>query len=109
MSEGEPRPTLIVADQVEKEYRTGAEPVRVLKGVTLTVQAGELLAIVGASGVGKSTLLHILGALDRPTNGRVLFRDQDLFARTDAELTRFRRLEVGFVFQLYNLLSEFTA
>jgi lipoprotein-releasing system ATP-binding protein len=109
MSEAEPRPTLIVAEQVEKEYRTGGEAVRVLKGVNLTVQAGELVAIVGASGVGKSTLLHVLGALDRPTAGRVLFRSQDLFARTDAELTRFRRDEVGFVFQLYNLLSEFTA
>jgi lipoprotein-releasing system ATP-binding protein len=109
MSEPEPRPTLIVAEQVEKEYRTGGEAVRVLKGVNLTVHAGELVAVVGASGVGKSTLLHVLGALDRPTAGRVLFRGQDLFARADAELTRFRRHEVGFVFQLYNLLSEFTA
>jgi lipoprotein-releasing system ATP-binding protein len=109
MSEAEPRPTLIVAEQVEKEYRTGGEAVRVLKGVNLTVHIGELVAVVGASGVGKSTLLHVLGALDRPTTGRVLFRGQDLFARTDAELTRFRRHEVGFVFQLYNLLSEFTA
>ncbi len=109
MSEVEPRPTLIVAEQVEKEYRTGGEAVRVLKGVNLTVHTGELVAVVGASGVGKSTLLHVLGALDRPTTGRVLFRGQDLFARTDTELTRFRRHEVGFVFQLYNLLSEFTA
>jgi len=109
MSEAEPRPTLIVAEQVEKEYRTGGEAVRVLKGVNLTVHTGELVAVVGASGVGKSTLLHVLGALDRPTTGRVLFRGQDLFARTDTELTRFRRHEVGFVFQLYNLLSEFTA
>jgi lipoprotein-releasing system ATP-binding protein len=109
MNEAEPRPALIVAEQLEKEYRTGGEPVRVLKGVNLTVHAGELVAIVGASGVGKSTLLHALGALDRPTAGRVLFRNQDLFARSDAELTRFRRQEVGFVFQLYNLLTEFTA
>jgi lipoprotein-releasing system ATP-binding protein len=105
----EPGPALIVVDQVEKEYRTGAEPLRVLKGVNLIVRAGELVAIVGASGVGKSTLLHVVGALDRPTAGRVLFRGQDLFARPDAELTRFRRHEVGFVFQLYNLLPEFTA
>ncbi len=109
MSEAEPRPALIVAEQLEKEYRTGGEAVRVLKGVNLTVHSGELVAIVGASGVGKSTLLHVLGALDRPTAGRVLFRNQDLFARSDAELTRFRRQEVGFVFQLYNLLAEFTA
>ncbi|MBI4012338.1 MAG: ABC transporter ATP-binding protein [Candidatus Rokubacteria bacterium] len=109
MSEPGPRPALLVAEQIEKEYRTGGEAVRVLKGVNLTVHQGELVAVVGASGVGKSTLLHILGALDRPTAGRVLFREQDLFARSDAELTRFRRHEVGFVFQLYNLLAEFTA
>jgi lipoprotein-releasing system ATP-binding protein len=102
-------PDLIVLDQVEKEYRTGTEALRVLKGVNLTVRAGELVAIVGASGVGKSTLLHVVGALDRPSAGHVLFRGEDLFARSDAELTRFRRHEVGFVFQLYNLRPEFTA
>jgi len=103
------RPALIVAEGLEKEFRGVGEPLRVLKGVNLTVHAGELVAVVGASGVGKSTLLHVLGALDRPTAGRVLFRDEDLFARSDAELTRFRRHEIGFVFQLYNLLAEFTA
>jgi lipoprotein-releasing system ATP-binding protein len=100
---------LAVAEGIEKEYRTASEALRVLRGVSLTVHAGELVAVVGASGVGKSTLLHVLGALDRPTAGRVLFRGQDLFARTDAELTRFRREEVGFVFQLYNLLADFSA
>jgi len=109
MSEAAARPALVVAEQIEKEYRTGSEAVRVLKGVNLTVLAGEFVAIVGASGVGKSTLLHVLGALDRPTVGRVSFRGEDLFSRSDAELTRFRRHEVGFVFQLYNLLTEFTA
>ncbi|HEV8310958.1 MAG TPA: ABC transporter ATP-binding protein [Methylomirabilota bacterium] len=108
MSEA-PRPPLVVAEGLEKEFRTGAEALRVLKGVTLTVYQGEFLAIVGASGVGKSTLLHLLGALDRPTAGRVLVRGVDLFARSDVELTRFRRDEVGFVFQLYNLLAEFSA
>jgi lipoprotein-releasing system ATP-binding protein len=103
------RPALLVAEGVEKEFRGVGEPLRVLKGVNLTIHTGELVAVVGASGVGKSTLLHVLGALDRPTAGRVLFRDADLFARSDAELTRFRRQEVGFVFQLYNLLAEFTA
>ena len=100
---------MLVAEGVEKEYRSKAEPLRVLKGVTLTVHAAELVAVVGASGVGKSTLLHVLGALDRPTAGSVWFRGQDLFARSEAELTRFRREEVGFVFQLYNLLTDFTA
>jgi lipoprotein-releasing system ATP-binding protein len=104
-----PREPLVVAEGVDKEYRTGGETLRVLRGVSLTVNTGELVAIVGASGVGKSTLLHVLGALDRPTAGRVLFQGADLFARSDAELTRFRREEVGFVFQLYNLLADFSA
>ena len=103
------RNPLLVAQGVEKEYRTKAEPLRVLKGVNLTVHEAELIAVVGASGIGKSTLLHVLGALDRPTAGSVLFRGQDLSARSEAELTRFRREEVGFVFQLYNLLTDFTA
>jgi lipoprotein-releasing system ATP-binding protein len=103
------RPPLLVAEGVEKEYRTKAEPLRVLKGVNLTVHEAELVAVVGASGIGKSTLLHVLGALDRPTAGSVRFRGEDLFTRTEAELTRFRREEVGFVFQLYNLLTDFSA
>ena len=103
------RPPLVVAEDVEKEYRTKGEVLRVLKGVSVTVHECELVAVVGASGVGKSTLLHVLGALDRPTAGRVLYRGADLFARSDAELTRFRRDEVGFVFQLYNLLADFSA
>ncbi len=102
-------PALLVAEGVEKEYRTGREVLRVLKGVTLTVHQAELVAVVGASGVGKSTLLHVLGALDRPTAGRVTFRGVDLFSRSDPELTRFRRDQIGFVFQLYNLLADFTA
>ncbi len=104
-----PRLPLAAAEAVEREYRTGAEVLRVLKGVTLTVHEAEFVAVVGASGVGKSTLLHVMGALDRPTAGRVLFRGENLFARSDVELTRFRRQEVGFVFQLYNLLGEFSA
>jgi lipoprotein-releasing system ATP-binding protein len=106
---GSLRPPLIVAEGVEKDYRGGGEVLRVLKGVNLTVHEAELVAVVGASGVGKSTLLHVLGALDRPTAGRVHFRGQDLFARPEPELTRFRRDEVGFVFQLYNLLADFSA
>jgi lipoprotein-releasing system ATP-binding protein len=77
--------------------------------VTLTVDAGESVAVIGASGVGKSTLLHVLGTLDRPTAGRVLFSGEDVFTRSDAGLARLRRAEVGFVFQFYNLLGEMTA
>jgi lipoprotein-releasing system ATP-binding protein len=100
---------LLVADELEREYRSGPEVLRVLRGASMAVRAGEMVALVGASGVGKSTLLHILGALDRPTAGRVLFAGEDLFARSEAGLTRFRRQDVGFVFQFYNLLAEMTA
>lgn len=99
------RPVL-ACEELEKEYRSGPEIVRVLRGASLVVRAGEVVALVGASGVGKSTLLHILGALDRPTAGRVLFQGEDLCARGEAELVRYRRHDVGFVFQFYNLLGE---
>ncbi len=80
-----------------------------LRGASISVGAGEVVALVGASGVGKSTLLHLLGALDRPSAGRVLFQGEDLFARNEAGLARYRRQEVGFVFQFYNLLGEMSA
>jgi len=73
------------------------------------VRAGECVAVVGASGVGKSTLLHLLGALDRPTAGQVLFDGEDVYARPESGLARFRRTEVGFIFQFYNLFAEMTA
>jgi lipoprotein-releasing system ATP-binding protein len=100
---------LLVATEIEREYRMGPEVVRVLRGVNLTVNAGETVAVIGASGVGKSTLLHVLGTLDRPTSGRVLFAGEDVFTRSEAGLARLRRTEVGFVFQFYNLLGEMTA
>src|SRR5262249_21421981 len=104
-----PRAPLIVAEGVEKEYHAGGEVLRVLKGVNLTVHEAELVAVVGASGVGKSTLLHVLGALDRPTGGQVRVPGQGLFGRPEPDLTGFRRDEVGFVFQLYNLLTDSSA
>jgi lipoprotein-releasing system ATP-binding protein len=100
---------LLVGDELEKEYRSGPEVLRVLRGASVMVRAGEMVALVGASGVGKSTLLHILGTLDRPTAGRVLFAGEDVLARSEAGLTRFRRQDIGFVFQFYNLLAEMTA
>jgi lipoprotein-releasing system ATP-binding protein len=100
---------LLVASELEKEYRSGPELVRVLRGVSLTVGEGEVVALVGASGVGKSTLLYLVGALDRPTAGRILFAGEDLVGRSEAALARFRRHEIGFVFQFYNLLGEMTA
>jgi lipoprotein-releasing system ATP-binding protein len=100
---------LLIAEEVEREYHMGPEAVRVLRGVSLAVNAGESVALIGASGVGKSTLLHLLGTLDRPTSGRVLFDGQDVSGWSDAALARLRRNEIGFVFQFYNLLGEMTA
>ena len=83
--------------------------IEVLKGITIDILPSELLCIMGASGVGKSTLLHILGTLDRPTQGRVLFEDEDIFSLDDEKLAEFRNRKIGFVFQFHHLLPEFTA
>src|SRR5258705_8845987 len=96
---------LVVAEELEREYRMGPEPVRVLRGVSLTVNAGESVAIIGASGVGKSTLLHLLGTLDRPTGGRGSFDGEDGLTRSDAALARPRRSQGRFIFQVSNLLG----
>jgi lipoprotein-releasing system ATP-binding protein len=101
--------TLLAGEDLEKEYRTGPETVRVLRGATVAIAGGEVVSLVGASGVGKSTLLHLLGGLDRPTGGFVRFAGEDVFARGEVGLTRYRRHDVGFVFQFYNLLGEMTA
>ncbi|MBE0617226.1 MAG: ABC transporter ATP-binding protein [Proteobacteria bacterium] len=100
---------MVEARGVRKVFLQGSARLEVLKGIDLTVGQGECLAVVGASGAGKSTLLHILGALDRPTEGQVLFRDEDVFRRPDPELARFRNRHVGFVFQFHHLLPEFSA
>ena len=102
-------PALLVAEDLDKEYRSGPELVRVLRGASLAIRQGEMVALVGASGVGKSTLLHLLGALDRPTAGRVLWEGENLFGRPESGLVRYRRHAVGFVFQFYNLLGEMSA
>jgi lipoprotein-releasing system ATP-binding protein len=97
-------------DDLVKEYDTGGEePLTVLNGLDLQVDAGEIVAVVGESGTGKSTLLHLLGALDRPTRGTVRVDGRDLFQKTDDELAAFRNERVGFVFQFHHLLPEFTA
>lgn len=106
----EPRPEpLIVASGIVKGYRTSAGYVPVLSGLELTVAAGEMVAVTGASGVGKSTLLHVLGTLDRPEAGTVRVGGEDVFALPERGLRAFRNNALGFVFQFHHLLPEFTA
>jgi lipoprotein-releasing system ATP-binding protein len=94
---------------VKKSFLTGPEQLEVLRGVNLSVGEGEIVAIVGPSGVGKSTLLHIMGALDEPSDGKVYLRDTDVFAMSEPERAAFRNRTVGFVFQFHHLLRELTA
>jgi len=101
--------SLIRTVDLHKSYYDGVTELPVLIGIDIEVDKAEILAIIGASGVGKSTLLHLIGALDRPTQGRVFFENQDVFAFNDRELDRFRNQEVGFIFQFHHLLPEFTA
>jgi lipoprotein-releasing system ATP-binding protein len=92
-----------------KEYTDGPRSVRVLSGIDLTIASGETVAIVGESGVGKSTLLHLLGGLERPSQGTVRVAGTDLGPLRDRELARFRSESIGFVFQFHHLLPDFTA
>jgi putative ABC transport system ATP-binding protein len=92
-----------------KIYRTGAIEVHALRGIDLDIFESEVLVLLGPSGSGKSTLLNILGGLDTPTSGEVLFRDRDLTQMSDRALTLYRRDHVGFVFQFYNLIPSLTA
>ena len=94
---------------IHKSFQTGVETLHVLKGVDIGIRRGEIVSVVGASGVGKSTLLHILGALDRPTKGRVRLNSTDVFALSDKRLAHFRNKTIGFVFQFHHLLPEFSA
>jgi lipoprotein-releasing system ATP-binding protein len=99
----------IRAVAVHKSFPMGGGTLDVLKGVDLTVEKGEFVAIVGPSGVGKSTLLHLLGALDRPTAGDIFYEAVSLRRLDDAQRARFRNETVGFIFQFHHLLPEFTA
>src|SRR6185436_234272 len=99
----------LVAQGIVKSYPVGGRLLTVLRDLDLAVDAGEMVAIVGASGVGKSTLLHLLGGLDRPESGQVVVQGRDLGAMPDDELVAFRNTQVGFVFQFHHLLPEFSA
>jgi len=100
---------LIRAEGLSKSYQTGETLLEVLQDVHFSISPGETTAIVGVSGVGKSTLLHILGTIDRPTSGRVYVEEHDPFELSSADLARFRNEAIGFVFQFHHLLPEFTA
>jgi putative ABC transport system permease protein len=100
---------IVVTQGLTRRYRVGEGTVDALRGVDLTVQRGEFVAVAGVSGSGKSTLLHLLGGLDRPTSGQVWVDGIELASASDAELTRHRRQRVGFVFQSFNLLPRLTA
>ena len=100
---------LIQVQQLYKSFGNGAKRVDVLKGIDLTFNQHEKAAIVGSSGVGKTTLLHILGTLDRPTAGKVFYRGDDIFTLNERELAIFRNREIGFIFQFHHLLPEFNA
>ncbi len=108
MSNPQPQPLVQVLD-VHKSFPMGGQQVTALRGVSFDIGRGEFLAIVGASGAGKSTLLQILGTLDHPTDGRVLFDGRDLFGLPEDEQADFRNKQIGFVFQFHHLLPEFTA
>jgi lipoprotein-releasing system ATP-binding protein len=100
---------LIRAAGISKSFQDAGREVEVLRGLDLEVAAGEEIAIVGQSGVGKSTLLHVLGSLEAPNVGKVYFEDQDLFALDEKRLAEFRNHKLGFVFQFHYLLGDFTA
>lgn len=103
------RPAVFVARGLTKTYRMGEVEVYALRGVDLDIYGGEFVVLLGPSGSGKSTLLNILGGLDVPSGGTAMWRDHDLTRTDEAELTRYRREHVGFVFQFYNLIPSLTA
>ncbi len=102
-------PVVLRADSVTKVYRMGEVEVHALRGIDFSVPESQFLVLLGPSGSGKSTLLNILGGLDVPTTGRVFYRQTEVTAADEAELTAFRRRHVGFVFQFYNLIPSLTA
>ncbi len=107
--EGRSNDSLLRLQEVSRTFQMGEVSVKVLKAVSLDVRRGEILAVVGPSGSGKTTILNLVGGLDQPSSGRITYKDRDLTSATARELTRYRRDEVGFVFQFYNLVPNLTA
>ncbi len=108
LATGQPRPAVELVG-VEREYRTGGEVVRALRGVDLRIDEGEYVALIGPSGSGKSTLMHLVGALDRPTRGTVRIGGSDVSRMSDSALAQLRNEHVGFVFQQFHLLARTSA
>lgn len=100
---------LISVRRVTKHYQQGSHRLEILKGLDADFYQGEATCIIGSSGAGKSTFLHILGTLDQPSSGQVYYKNKSLFDLADSELAQFRNKTIGFVFQFHHLLSEFTA
>jgi lipoprotein-releasing system ATP-binding protein len=100
---------IITLDSVRKEYTIDSAKVEALRGVSVSVPQGAMVAVTGKSGAGKSTLLHIIGTLDRPTSGQVMINGVDVSKLRDKDLSRFRSRSIGFIFQMHNLLPEFSA
>ena len=100
---------ILEAHKIFKSFPQGNGLLHILKGIDLIIKEGEAICIQGPSGTGKSTLLHILGTLDRPSSGKLLFHNRDLSHMKDSTLAHFRNEKMGFVFQFHHLLSEFTA
>ena len=107
-NQSEARPAFVGSD-LRKIYQTGETEVHALRGVDLEILAGETIILLGPSGSGKSTLLNIVGGLDRPTSGTLRYGETELTSLDEADLTRFRRAHVGFIFQFYNLIPSLTA
>ncbi|MCK4233515.1 ABC transporter ATP-binding protein [candidate division WOR-3 bacterium] len=100
---------LLKGINIKRVFKTGKEKLKVLKGIDITIERGMIHTIVGPSGAGKSTLLHILGGLDRPTEGKVMLDGNSLYDFRDEELAKIRNKKIGFIFQFHHLLSEFSA
>lgn len=100
---------MLTVEHVEKVFQSGSSPVKAVNDVNFTIESGTFAAIVGKSGSGKSTLLALLGALDRPTSGSIRVDDVDITKLSDHKLTAYRRRDIGFVFQQYNLVPNLTA
>ncbi|MBR2284833.1 MAG: ABC transporter ATP-binding protein [Ruminococcus sp.] len=100
---------LLKVEDLCKVYGKGENEVRAVDGISFSVPKGQMVAVIGASGSGKSTLLHMIGAVDRPTSGRILLDGQDIFRQNNCELAIFRRRQVGLIYQFYNLIPVLTA